>query len=143
MKKKGLSDKTIRTRAYALNRLIRLGANLTNPESVIVILATNKLTPSTKKILIDSYNSYTKFKQIQWEKPKCKTHIIEPFLPTMEEVKQLIAGLSPRLATLCQLLVETGARIGEINQTEWTDINSKARTITINHPEKYGNSRTL
>jgi integrase len=143
MKKRGLSDKTIRTRAYALNRLIRFGANLGNPESVTIILATNKLTHSTKKILIDSYNAYTKFQKIQWEKPKCQVNLKEPFLPTNEEVKQLIGGLSKRLATLVKLLEETGARIGEINQTQWSDIDFKAGTIHINHPEKYGNARTL
>jgi integrase len=143
MKKKGLSDKTLKNRAYYMNRLLKLGANLNNPESVEIILVTNNLTPSTKKVLIDSYKAYTKFKNIQWTKPKCQVNPKEPFLPSNEEVKQLIGGLSHRLATLCKLLEETGARIGELNKVEWLDIDFHARTIQINHPEKYSNPRTL
>jgi integrase len=143
MKKRGLSDVTIKGRADRLNRLIRDEANLDDPETVETALATSDFKPVTKRTYIDAYKVYTLFGDITWKKPKCPHITKEPFLPQDEEVKQLIGGMSKRLATLLKLLEETGARIGEIALAEWTDIDFKARTIKINHPEKNSNTRTL
>jgi integrase len=143
MKKDGLADGTIKSRIYRLKRLLKLGANLDNPESVEIILATSDWTNGNKRIFIDSYKAYTTFKGLKWKKPKCIVPNEEPFLPTDEETTQLISGCSKRVSTLLQLLKETGARIGEIALLEWTDLDFKAKTIRINRPEKNSNARTL
>ena len=43
----------------------------------------------------------------------------------------------------CQLLFETGARAGEANQIEWSEIHAEDCTIGISKPEKHSNSRTV
>ena len=143
MKKKGLAEATIKSRVYRLNRLIKLGANLEKPETIETILATSNWTPSNKRIFADSYKAYTNYKKIEWQKPKITVTQKDPFLPQDEEVKQLIAGTGKTTSTLLQTAYETGARIGELAQLKWTDIDFKAKTIKINCPEKGSNSRTL
>jgi integrase len=143
MKKKGLAEETIKFRVYRLNRLLKEGADLENPETVETILATSEWTPAYKRLFIDSYKAYATYRKIEWQKPKCVVPDKEPFLPQEEEVKQLIAGTGKRTSTLLQLLYETGARIGEASSLLWTDIDFKTKQIRINCPEKGSNSRTL
>jgi integrase len=143
MKKKGLSEETIKFRVYRLNRLLKEGADLENPETVETILATSEWKPAYKRLFIDSYKAYATYRKIEWQKPKTVVPDKEPFLPQEEEVKQLIAGTGKRTSTLLQLLYETGARIGEASSLLWTDIDFKTKQIRINCPEKGSNSRTL
>jgi integrase len=143
MKKRGLADTTIRNRSYNLKKLIDLGADLTNPESVETILATENLGKPYKKALASAYKAYAEYKGIIWKEPKITVTQKEIFLPTDEEVKQLIAGAGKSTRTLLQLLYETGARIGEASQIKWTDIDFKSKTVAINHAEKGSNNRTL
>jgi len=143
MKKKGLSEATIKSRVYRLNRLLKKGANLDKPETVETILAVSEWTPAHKRTFADTYKTYADYKKIEWQKPKIVVPNKEPFLPQDEEVKQLIAGTTGNTSTLLQLLYETGMRIGEANSLKWIDIDFKAKTVKVNCPEKGGNSRTL
>jgi len=143
MKKKGLTDSTIRNRSYNLNKLLDLGADLTNPESIETILATENLGKPYKKALANAYKAYAEYIGITWKKPKITVTPKEVFLPTDEEVTQLIAGAGKTTRTLLQLIYETAPRIGEASQIEWTDINFKDKTLSINHAEKGSNNRTL
>lgn len=65
-----------------------------------------------------------------------------PWIPTETEVDQLIAGCSNRVATLLQLLKETGMRPGEAWQLKWIDFDFKIKTVHIT-PEKGSNPRIL
>ena len=142
-KKNGLSDKTIETRTQALKKLSSLGANLLNPDSVKTTLATANLSKGYHRIIVSSYTAFTKFKNINWKPPKTDKTTKEPFLPTNEEVAQLISGCGKNTATFLQFLDETGTRMGEALSTKWTDIDLKTKTVKINNPEKHGNTRTL
>ena len=65
-----------------------------------------------------------------------------PFIPTEKEIDALISGVSNRIATLLQILKETGARIGEVDIAKWQDIDLERQTINI-RPEKNSNPRIL
>ena len=143
MKKRGLADTTIKARVYLLNRLLKLGANLENPDTVETILATSNWKPPYKSKFADAYKAYTTYRKIEWQKPKITIPQKDPFLPQEEEVKQLIAGTGKTTSTILQLLYETGIRIGEATSLQWTDIDFKTQQIRINCPEKGSNSRTL
>jgi len=143
MENTGLSPNTIKFRIYRLKHLIKLGANLLEPNTVNSVLLNFKGKPSYKKTYIDTYKAFTTYKKIEWEKPKIIIQNKEPFLPTDEEIKQLISGSGKTTATLLQLLYETGIRIGEATAIQWTDIDFRTKTIRINYPEKGSNPRTL
>jgi len=143
MKKRGLSDVTISNRTTWLNELLRFGADLKNPDSVETVLATEEIKLPTKDNIVKTYAAFTKAFNIPWEKIKVSYTPKEPFDPLEEEIDLLIGACGYITSTFLQTLKDTGARVGELRQLEWTDINNKNGTIAINHPEKGSRTRTL
>jgi len=143
LKKRGLTDETITARTYRLNILIKKGADLLNPDSVETVLATEKLTPSSKREFVAAYRSFTKTFNIPWIPVKVRYEPKQPFIPLESELDQLIAAFGKRTATFLQTLKDTGARAGEVCKLKWTDVNDQNNTISINNPEKGSKSRTL
>ena len=143
LKKRGLAEGTIKNRTYRLNILVEKGADLTNPDSVETVLATEKWTPSNKSDSVAAYRSFTKTFNIPWTPIKVRYEPKQPFIPLESEIDQLIAGCGKRTATFLQVLKDTGARAGEITKLQWTDVNSQNNTISINDPEKGSKSRTV
>jgi integrase/transcription elongation factor Elf1 len=143
MAKRQLSEQTIKHRLYRLNVLVRKGADLTNPDSVETVLATEKWTPANKRFFVMAYQSFTKALKIEWIPLKIKCQSKQPFIPLESEIDALISGCGKRTSTLLQLLKDTGARIGEVAKLQWVDVDTETGVIRINNPEKGSASRTL
>jgi len=141
MKKNGLADSTIETATARLKLLAKL-CNIEEPEQVKAVLATSKWQNNTKHLVTQIYDYYLRYLDKTWIKPKYTKEHKLPFIPTEKELDTLIHVGTKKTVTLLQLLKETGARIGEITQTKWTDIDFKRRTIKIT-AEKGSNSRIL
>jgi len=141
LRKQGKRNGTIKTYMSCLSALMSQGANLLDPESVKETLAlTEKWNNTSKNTMATIYERFLKFNGLTWEKPKYAGSRRLPFIPTEQELDELIAASPKKLSTLLQLLKETGARVGEALSLRWTDINEQAQTITINSPEKNSNS---
>jgi len=141
--KQGYSQATIKGRVKLLNRLMRLGANFTDEESIKEVIAQQSWSVSRKVNAVDAYDSLLKMQGKTWTPPIYKRTRKLPFIPTEVELDQLIAGCSPRLSTYLQLLKETGMRCGEACELlKWTDIDFEQRSIRIT-PEKGSNPRIL
>lgn len=122
---------------------MRRGANLYDPESVKEV--TSKQTtwsPERKQMAVHTYSTFLKMTGGKWEPPRYKRVQKLPWIPIEQEVDQLIAGCSHRIATFLQLLKETGTRPGEAWQLDWPDIDFKKAVIYIT-PEKGSNPRVL
>ena len=79
---------------------------------------------------------------MKWKPPKYRQTEKIPFIPTEEEIDQLItACTNKKTATLLQTLKETAMRIGEAWRLKWIDIDLERNTLTLNLPEKRGNAR--
>jgi len=150
MKKNGYADTTIRVWTNVLKILEKLGANLSDPESVKDVLTKatcqklNKGKPwsqSRKHIAIYSYTLYLRMHGKKWDPPRCKVTRKIPFIPTEQELDSLIAGCGKKTATFLQLLKETGMRSGEANSLSWIDLDLQKRILILNIPEKNGNPR--
>ena len=143
MQRKEYSKETIKLRDYHLNRLVELKADLDDPETVETVLVLSGWSKAYKKIIVGSYKAYCKWRKIFWDAPRI--HVSQKIikLPSEEDVKLLIAGLGKKTSTLCQLLYETGCRIGEACKLRWNDVDWKKHKIHINLPEKRGNSRIV
>lgn len=141
LKKNGRAETTIET---AVNRLRRLSTlcNIVEPEQVKAVLANLNWQNNTKHSVAQIYAGYLKFIGKTWTKPEYKKQTGLPFIPTEQEIDTLISAGTAKTATLLQLLKETGARIGELTQTKWMDIDSQRRTISIT-AEKGSNPRIL
>jgi len=77
-----------------------------------------------------------------WNPPRYQSTRKLPFIPTEEELNNLIAGCNKKTATFLQLLKETGMRCGEAFMLNWTDFNFENRSVDVT-PEKGSNPRQL
>ena len=141
MRKQGYAEQTIYSRGRRLRRLVKLGANLLDPESVKEILARQKnWSKGYKETFVITYDLFAKWLGLQWSRPKCQRGEVLPWVPTEKEVDQLIAGVNKRFATFIQLLKETGMRAGEAFNLTWDQVDFETRTIRV-VPEKGSNPR--
>jgi len=133
---------------HYLRRLVKLGANLLDPESVKRTIGKQKrkngkkVKNSTKMLEVYAYDAFTKMLKIEWERPKYKQEETLPFVPEESELDQLIAACrSKRMTAFLQCLKETYADPGEVLGLRWIDISGNV--ITINRPVKGHNPRQL
>jgi integrase len=137
MQKQGYAFETVRLNTGALRNLIKRGADLFNPDSVKEVLAKEqKWGPNRKRNIINAYTLFLKMHGKTWEKPKCQVTRKIPFIPTEQEIDELIAGCPATIAVFLQLIKETAMRSGEAKRLKWTDIDFQRRTIILNEPEK-------
>jgi len=143
MKKEGYAENTITRRIRLLTTLMKRGANLLDPESVKTVIAKQQgWNLKTKEIGVEAYSCFLKMSGGKWDPPHYRPVRKLPFIPTEQEINQLIAGCSKKTSTFLQVLKETGARCGEAWQLEWIDFNFEAKTVSIT-PEKGSEPRML
>jgi len=135
LKKQGYAPSTIDTYARILKTLYNKGANLYDAESVKKVIAQQDWSKGRKWNVVKAYTLFLKMQGLTWEKPRYKPVEKLPFIPTENEIDELIAGCSKQVSAFLQLLKETGARRGEIFNLKWTDIDLVNRTVRIT-PEK-------
>jgi len=142
-KKRGLAESTIAQRVIRLRVLMKKGANLMDSDSVSTVLATSTWTDSNKHVFIVAYQSFARTFNIPWQPPKTRIERKLPFIPTEEEINQLIAGCGKKTATFLQVLKDTGARTAEAAKINWTEVDEKSCTIRVNHPVKGSLARVV
>jgi integrase len=142
MLKEAFSKSTIKTKSKLMQRFMKLGADIFNPESVKEVIAKMQLSTARKCIAVDAYTCFLKFQGKTWNPPIYNRIRKLPFIPTESEADQLIGGCNKRMATFLQLLKETGIRCGEACQLQWIDLDLIDGAIIVT-PEKGSNSRKL
>ncbi len=143
MKKQGYKETTISSKGKRLSRLIKLGANLFDPESTKEVLATQNWKESSKETTAYAYDLFAKWLGIKWDKPRYKPPRKLPFISLEREIDDLVAGCNNTyLSTFLQILKETGARAGEAFNLKWIDIDLERKTLTVT-PEKGSDPRVF
>lgn len=143
LKRQGYSHHTVKKRVWYIKRLVKLGADIFDEESVKDAIAKQESwCDGTKLQATQAYASFAIMAGLAFHPPRYKQAEKLPFIPTEEEIDQLIAGCGKKMATFLHLLKETGMRRGEAWRLEWTDIDAKHRTVRI-EPEKGSNPRIL
>jgi integrase/recombinase XerD len=140
--KQGRSEKTIKTYINYLKVLEEKGVDLADPEKIKEFLAKTDFSINTKNTIAAVYTAFLRFIGGSWDKPSFKPVEKIPFIPTEEELDQLIAGSGRKMAALLQSLKETGMRIGEALRLKWTDVDFERRVVSIT-PEKGSRARML
>lgn len=135
MRKQGYGEQTIYSRSKKLHRLLRLGADLYDPESVKEVVARQSWRESQKEAVVCAYDLFVKWLGLKWDKPTYKRVRKLPFIPLEREIDDLIAGCSKHISIFLQIAKETGARAGEIFRLNWGDVDFERCTLTIT-PEK-------
>ena len=73
MKKQGYKETTILSRGTRLRRLVDLGSDLNNPESVKETIARQEhWKDSMKEVVVFAYDLFAKWSQIKWQRPRYK-----------------------------------------------------------------------
>ena len=141
MKRQNYSEETIRLNRIALKVLQERGANLFDTDSVKDVIAKQNWSPNRKRNVINAYSMFLKLSNLTWEKPRCIVSQCIPFIPTEQEIDDLISASPKKLSTFLSLLKETAMRRGEAKRLQWINIDSERNTIVLNEPEKHSNSR--
>jgi integrase len=137
MRKEGYGLETIRTNTGSLRALLKRNAKLDDPESVKESLANEQAwSPCRRRNVINAYSLFLKFHGLKWDPPRCNVTKKIPFIPTEQEIDDLIAGCSYMIAAFLQILKETAMRSGEAKRLKWIDVDLERRVITLNDPEK-------
>ncbi|MEM2938704.1 MAG: hypothetical protein QXU95_00290 [Candidatus Bathyarchaeia archaeon] len=68
MKKQGYKEKTIIGKGSRLKRLVALGANLLDPESVKEVLASQNCCDSGEETAAYTYDLFAKYMGMKWER---------------------------------------------------------------------------
>ena len=143
MRKLGRKEETIRDNTQRFQRIAKICNDINDPEQFKTALSQIKWSNSTKSTTASSYTFYLKLLGKTWTPPR---YIIQEkiyFIPTEQELDQLISAAGRTIAPLLQLLKETGMRIGEAYNIEWKDIDQEHKTVSVNHPEKGSLPRIL
>jgi integrase len=141
LKKNGYRDSTIRGTVATLKALSH-NVNLLDPESVKACLARAQCSINRKGKICEDLDRFYRYKQISWLKPNYERVDVLPFVPTTQEINDLIACLGPKTSVFTLLLKETGCRFNEGFNLRWQDINPETSTVTIT-PLKGSNARQL
>ncbi len=141
MKNMGRAEETV---THALRHLKQLSkeADLTDPEKVKSVIANKPWSNNTKRNNVKVYAGFLNFLKIQWIKPTYYEQEVIPFIPTEAEIDHLIGASSKRISALLQIMKETGARVGEVSQLQWRDIDAEHKTVNIK-AEKGSHARIL
>jgi integrase len=141
--KNGYRESTIRMRTRLLKFLAKKCGNLMDPESVKEAIAKHQVSETYKFNMVNAYHTFLLSQGLTWTPPRYQQCEKQPFIPTEREIDDLIASCRPRMATLLQILKETGMRIGEAWKLKWVDVDTVNNVISVNDPEKRSNSRTI
>jgi len=131
LKKDGYTDGTIRTYSQYLSLLLRAGANLIEPETVKEALVRQRWSDNSKFLAVAAYSAFASFAGLNWKPPRYKCTYKIPFVPTEEEIDQLIAASGKKLSAFLGLLKETGMRCGEALRLEWAGVDFRRKTVGI------------
>jgi integrase len=144
MLKEGYRETTIYATCQRLEHLVKLGAKLTDQESIKEVIARQHWQEGTKVSYVNAYDRLCKMQRIRFNKPRYRIdHQKLPFIPTETELDQLIASCGKKVSTFLQILKETGMRSGEAFRLKWKDLDFVTKTVRVNNPEKHGNARLL
>ena len=141
MKINGYAETTINLSWGILEVLTRRGADLEKPETVKKVMAEQNWSANRKRNVINAYSQFLKYLSLHWDAPICNVTRKIPFIPTEQEIDELIAGMPLTVAAYLQLLKETAMRSGEAIKIKWVDVDLQRRIITCNVPEKNSNAR--
>ena len=141
MKLNGYKDTTIRLSISALHTLINRGADLTDPQTVKKVISEQNWSGNRKRNVINAYSQFLTFIGLKWQPPNYQITRKIPFIPTEQEIDDLIAASPNPLAAFLQLLKETAMRRGEAIAVPWKDVDLERRIIMCNYPEKGSNPR--
>jgi integrase len=135
-----LADVSIESKLKRIRRLDKQ-VNLWNVEDVQNYITLANWSNKYKELMEYAYKDWCTFQGFEYTVRHYQREERLPYIPSEREIDQLIAGMNPRYATLCQLLKETGMRVGEAVRLTPDDVDVERQIVTLNQPEKRSRPR--
>ena len=132
----------MKRKVKAIRSLLRHKVDIDDPDKVQRFLNTVAWTNGTKNIVVDSYNDYLQMKGIPLKLKQYRREDPLPFIPSEQELDQLIAACTRKVGVFLQLLKDTGMRPIEAWRLKFTDIDPSTKTVRVK-AAKYSKSRIL
>jgi integrase len=134
MTREGYKRSTIKSAVKTL-KAVANRCSITNPTELKTYLATATYTQNRRHKIITDANRLYRQLGIKWQPSRSGPVETPTFLPTEEEINQLIGGLGPKLAAFMMTVKDTYARAGEVFNLKWTDLDLNTNSVSIT-PEK-------
>jgi integrase len=132
MQREGYRPSTIKNVRKILIKLSNRLGTLLDGDCVKDFVARMDARGGTKKLNLLAYKLFAKWKGFKFDLPKVgDTEAQLPFIATEAEIDCLISGSGKKLASLLQLLKETGSRVGEAQRAEWIDLDPESNIFNI------------
>jgi len=112
LQREGYREPTIESTVRSLKAIAK-HVDLLEPYKVKDHIHSLKVSESRKERLAIYLSGFYKFKQIEWTPPRYRRVQRLRWIPTEEEVNQLISGLGKKSSCFVQILKETAMRPGE------------------------------
>ena len=113
MKKSGYAQSTIETTSQRLKTISKF-VDLNNPEEVRGWIADHECSLGYKCGIVDAYDRYVRFNDLEWSKPNYKREDPVITLPTEERIDRIIQSCNLRHQIEFSLMKECGLRPIEI-----------------------------
>jgi len=121
----------LRTPKFACVKMSRF-SNSSRCEAVRTKLELAQLWSNSYKMLLGyAYESFLKMENMTWTRPRYAQSESFPYIPTEQELDQLISAASKVVGTFLRGLKDAGADPGELAKLKWSDVNKESMSANI------------
>jgi len=130
---------TAKNKQIIINALTKRVSNLWNSEEVEQYIKTCDLSNGRKNLYGQAYRDWCNWKGFDFKPKHYKKEEKLPYIPTEQEIDQLIGDQGKKMALFLQIMKESAFRPSETQRLTPDDFNLETRICTLNKPSK--NSR--
>ncbi len=130
---------TAKNKEIIINALRKRVSSLWDSSEVETYIKDSELSNGRKNLYGQAYRDWCNWKGFDYKPKRFKTVEKLPYIPTENEIDQLIGGLGQKLSCFMQIMKESAFRPSEAQSLVPDDFNFSTKVCTLNKPAK--NSR--
>ncbi len=133
---RGNAHITAKNKQIIINALVKRVSNLWDSGEVEQYITKSDLSNGRKNLYGQAYRDWCNWKGFDYE-PKFYKRVEKlPYIPSENEIDQLIGGLGQKLACFMQIMKESAFRPSEALKLTPDDVNIPTKVCTLNKPSK-------
>ena len=140
---RGNAPITVKSKKVILKALSKRVSNLWDSLEVEQYIKDSSLSNGRKNLYGQAYRDWCNYRGFDYRPTQYRKEEKLPYIPTENEIDQLIGGMSARVAAFLQLIKESAFRPVEAWSLRPCDFNLPAKTCTLNTPAKNSRPRQL
>lgn len=137
-----LAERTVSSKIRIIKMLAK-NVNLWDSDEVQRFIDESSWTNGRRNNVSTCYQDWCKYHGFSFQRMKYHVEEKIPYIPSENEIDQLIGGFSSKYAAFLQLLKESAFRPVEASRLTPNDVDLVRRVVTLNVPAKYGRPRQI